>query len=345
MNRFVNSWLTKALFSRRQNHHSSFKQERHFPDRLFYLTLKIFSWLLILIFIYMLWKIFQISWPAFSHFGWSFFINPEWNSWTKSYGALSLIYGTVVSSFLALLLAVPVSVGLALFLSELAPDWLGKPLAFIVEQLAAVPSIVYGLWGLFVLAPFLRDYVQSFLSQYFSFLPFFSGPYYGLSMMCGGVILAIMIIPTISAVCREVFRTIPKSHREAAIGLGATRWETLKIAVLAGGKEGVMGAVVMGLGRALGETMAVTMVIGNAVSIKTSLFAPAQTMASLLANQYVEADNDLHLASLTALGFTLFCISLIINLLARGLVWRMEKRYRPLKSVLQPKAVKDSLTG
>ena len=310
---------------------TSFRKENHFSDHIFYLLLKSACWLLIFIFIYMMWKIFQMSWPALSHFGFSFFFSAEWNSWTQQYGSLSLIYGTLVSSFLAVLLAVPVSVGVALFLNELAPDWLSKPLSFVVEMLAAVPSIVYGLWGLFVLAPFLRDHVQSFLSEYFSFLPIFSGPYYGVSMMCGGVILAIMIVPTISAVCREVFRTIPESHREAAMGLGTTKWEVLKIAVLKGGFSGIMGAVVMGLGRALGETMAVTMVIGNALSIKTSLFAPAQTMASILANQYVEADNELHLASLTAVGFSLFCISLLINLLARGLVWRMERRYRSPK--------------
>lgn len=308
------------------------KRDIHIQDRLFYFFLKALSWSLIFLFFYMLVVIFQMSWPVFSHFGMKFFINADWNSWTKSFGALSLIYGTAVTSFLALLLAVPISVGVALFLSELSPGWLARPLSFIVEMLAAVPSIVYGLWGLFVLAPVLRDYIQSFLSKYFSFLPFFQGSYYGVGMMCGGVILAIMIIPTISSVCREVFRTIPESNREAVLGLGATRWEMLKIAVLKGSFTGIIGAVIMGLGRALGETMAVTMVIGNAISIKASLFEPAQTMASILANQYAEADNELHLASLTAVGFSLFCLSLIINILALLLVWRMEKKFYPMKS-------------
>ena len=305
------------------------KKDIHLQDRLFYFFLKNLSWSLVLVFVYMLVVIFDMSLPAFSQFGPKFFVNAEWNSWTKNFGALSLIYGTAVTSFLALLLAVPVSVGVALFLSELAPKWLAKPLSFIVEMLAAVPSVVYGLWGLFVLAPVLRDYIQSFLSKYFSFLPFFEGAYYGVGMMCGGVVLAVMIIPTVSSVCREVFRTIPESHREAVLGLGTTRWEMLKIAVLRGSSTGIIGAVVMGLGRALGETMAVTMVIGNAPSIKASLFEPAQTMASILANQYAEADNELHLSALTAVGFSLFCLSLVINILALLLVRQMEKKFHP----------------
>ena len=308
------------------------KKDIHIQDRLFYFFLKGLSWSLIFLFFYMLFIIFQMSWPAFANFGMKFFINADWNSWTKSFGALSLIYGTAVSSILALILAVPISVGVALFLSELAPRWLATPLSFIVEMLAAVPSIVYGLWGLFVLAPFLRDYVQSFLSKYFSFLPLFQGTYYGVGMMCGGVILAIMIIPTISSVCREVFRTIPESNREAVLGLGTTRWEMLKIAVLKASSTGIIGASIMGLGRALGETMAVTMVIGNATAIKASLFEPAQTMASILANQYAEADNDLHLASLTAVGFSLFCLSLVINILALILVWRMNRKFHPIRN-------------
>ena len=319
--------VSSLFFNRKKDK----KRDIHIQDRLFYFFLKSFSWSLILLFFYMLFVIFEMSWPAFSHFGPRFFINTDWNSWTQSFGALSLIYGTVVSSFLALLIAVPVSIGVALFLNELAPNWLAKPLSFIVEMLAAIPSIVYGLWGLFVLAPVLRDYIQSFLSKYFSFLPFFQGAYYGVGMMCGGLILAIMIIPTISSVCKEVFNTIPLANREAVLGLGTTRWEMLKIAVLRGGVTGIVGAVIMGLGRALGETMAVTMVIGNAISIKASLFEPAQTMASILANQYAEADNKLHLSSLAAVGFTLFCLSLLINVLSLTLIWRMEKKFSPRK--------------
>ena len=308
------------------------KKDIHIQDRLFYFFLKGLSWSLIFLFFYMLFVIFQMSWPAFSYFGLNFFINADWNSWTKSFGALSLIYGTAVSSTIALILAIPISVGVALFLSELAPSWLARPLSFIVEMLAAVPSIVYGLWGLFVLAPFLRDYIQVFLSKYFSFLPLFQGTYYGVGMMCGGIILAIMIIPTISSVCREVFRTIPESNKEAVLGLGTTKWEMLKIAILKASSTGIIGASIMGLGRALGETMAVTMVIGNATTIKASLFEPAQTMASILANQYAEADNELHLASLTAVGFALFCLSLIINILALFLVWKMNRKFHPVQN-------------
>ncbi len=302
------------------------KTDTHIPDRLFYFFLKGLSWSLVFLFFYMLFVIFQMSWPAFSHFGPRFFINADWNNWTGNFGALSLIYGTAVSSFLALLIAVPISLGVALFLSELAPSALARPLSFVVEMLSAVPSIVYGLWGLFVLAPFLRDHVQMFLARHFSFLPFFQGSYYGVGMMCGGLVLAIMIIPTVSSVCREVFRAIPRENREAVLGLGATKWEMIKIAVLRGGLTGIIGAVIMGLGRALGETMAVTMVIGNAPSIKASLFAPAQTMASILANQYAEADNELHLSSLTAVGFCLFCLSLIVNILALLLIWKMRHK-------------------
>ncbi len=317
--------LPKFLFPKK----ARLKNDVHIGDRIFSFLLQSLSWFLIFIFVYMLFVILQMSWPAFSHFGMKFFINPAWNNWTENFGALSLIYGTLVSSVLALLLAVPISVGVALFLNELAPDWLAKPLSFIVEMLASIPSIVYGLWGLLVLAPILRDPIQAFLSKYLSFLPFFQGPYYGVGMMCGGVVLAIMVIPTISSVCREVFRTIPISNREAVLGLGTTRWEMLKVAVLKGGMMGIIGAVVIGLGRVLGETMAVTMVIGNTPSIQASLFAPAQTMASILANQYAEADSELHLASLTAVGFTLFCISLLINLFALILVWRMERKFYP----------------
>ncbi len=272
--------------------------------------------------------IFINSWPAFSKFGLSFFIQPVWNSWKQEFGALSLIYGTTISSLLALLIAVPVSVAFALFLNELAPRWISVPLGFIVEMLAAIPSIVYGLWGVFILAPFLRKSVQPFLSEHIGHLPLFSGPYYGIGMMCAGLILAIMITPTISSICKEVFRAVPHSNKEAALSLGATRWEMFKVAILGGGCSGIVGAVVLGFGRAFGETMAVTMVIGNKVDLSASLFAPSQTMASVLATQYAEADTRLHLSSLTAVGFTLFMVSLLFNSLAIFLVWRMKKQFK-----------------
>ena len=304
------------------------RRDVHLADRVFYYSLKISSWMLVGLLLTMVVVVFEMSWPAFQTFGWKFLITNEWNSVTSEFGALALVSGTVVSSLMALVIAVPVSVGVALFLNELAPRWLSTPLGFFVEMLAAIPSIVYGLWGLFILAPFLRTYIQPPMVDYLGFMPFFEGPPLGVGMMAAGVVLAIMIMPTITAICREVFRTIPMANREAALGLGATRWEMLKIAVLKSSQAGVLGATILGLGRALGETMAVTMVIGNNPDIRASIMGSAQTMASILANQYAEADSDLHLAALTAVGFTLFLVSLAINALARFVVWRVNRRFQ-----------------
>ena len=304
------------------------KPDVHVGDRLFSFAVQALALTFIGLFCAMAFVIFLNSWPAFSEFGLSFFTNSVWNNWKQEFGVLSLIYGTVVSSILALLIAVPVSLALALFLNELAPRWLAVSLGFIVEMLAAIPSIIYGLWGVFILAPFLRNHVQSFLSEHLGHLPLFSGPYYGIGMMCGGLILAIMIIPTISSICKEVFRTIPHANKEAVLSLGTTRWEMFKVAILKGSFSGIVGAVVLGFGRAFGETMAVTMVIGNKIALSPSLFAPSQTMASVLATQYAEADTKLHLSSLTAVGFTLFIVSLLFNSLAMFLVWKMKKQLK-----------------
>lgn len=304
------------------------KPDVHVGDRVFSFIVHALAFLFIAMFCSMAFVIFLNSWPAFAKFGWSFFANPVWNSWKQEFGALALVYGTVVSSLLALLLAVPVSVALALFLNELAPRWLSVPLGFIVEMLAAIPSIVYGLWGVFIMAPFLREHIQPFLSQRLGHLSLFSGPYYGIGMMCAGLILAIMIIPTISSLCKEVFRAIPHANKEAVLSLGTTRWEMFKVAILKGSFSGIIGAVVLGFGRAFGETMAVTMVIGNKVALSASLFAPSQTMASVLATQYAEADTRLHLSSLTAVGFTLFIVSLLFNSMAIFLVWKMKKQFK-----------------
>ena len=298
----------------------------HLPDQIFSLLVRFSALALIGLFISMAIVMFIKSWPAFSHFKWEFFTRSIWDSWKQEYGALFLIYGTVVSSLLALLLAIPVSLALALFLNELAPKWLSVVLGFIVEMLAAIPSIVYGLWGVFVLAPFLRESVQPFFSKHWGDYALFSGPFYGVGMMCAGIILAIMIIPTISAISKEVFRSIPHTNKEAVLSLGSTRWEMFKVALLRGGFSGLVGAVILGFGRAFGETMAVTMVIGNKMSLSPSLFAPAQTMASILANQYGEGD-EFQLSALTAVGFTLFMVSLIFNSLAVLLVWRIRQRY------------------
>ena len=306
----------------------SLKSDVHFKDQLFSFIVKSLAFLFISLFFSMAVIIFFKAWPAFKEFGFSFFTNSVWDSWKQEFGVLALVYGTLLSSLLALLIAVPVSIAFALFLNEIAPRWLSVSLGFVVEMLAAIPSIVYGLWGLFVLAPFLREHVQPFLSFHFGSFPLFSGPYYGIGMMCAGFILAIMIIPTISSLCKEVFRAIPRANKEAVLSLGTTRWEMFKVAILKGGMSGIIGAVVLGFGRAFGETMAVTMVIGNKVGLSSSLLAPSQTMASVLATQYAEADTRLHLASLTAVGLTLFIVSLLFNSLSILFLWKMKKNLK-----------------
>jgi phosphate transport system permease protein len=267
------------------------------------------------------------AWPALSRFGFAFLTSSEWNPVAGVYGAAPAIYGTLVTSILALVLATPLAVGVAIFLSEFAPAWLRQPVAFFVDLLAAIPSVVYGLWGIFVLVPFLRQYVMPFLADTLRLgaTPLFSGPAYGPSMLAAGLILAIMVLPYISAVSREVLLAVPRSQREAALALGATRWEMIWGAVLPYARSGIVGGIILGLGRALGETMAVTMVIGNRHEISASLFAPGYTMASQIANQFTEATDDLQLSALMAVGFVLFVITIIVNALARWLVWSVSR--------------------
>ncbi len=261
--------------------------------------------------------------PSIQKFGWRFLSTSTWDPVKEVFGALPFIYGTIVSSILALVIAVPVSLGIAIYLAELAPFWIRQPLSFLIELLAAIPSVVYGLWGIFVLAPFLRYAIQPFLSHHFGFLPFFQGAFYGVGMLTAGIILSIMIIPTISSVSREVFLAVPFAQREAALGLGATPWETIRLGVLGSARSGVVGAVMLGLGRALGETMAVTMVIGNRPRIAASLFAPAYTMASVIANEFTEATSDLYLSALIEIGLILFFVTLILNIAAQALIWKV----------------------
>lgn len=256
-------------------------------------------------------------------FGLGFLTASTWNPVSEVFGALPFIFGTLVSSFLALIIAVPFSLGIAIFLSELAPEKLRTPLSFIIELLAAIPSVIIGLWGIFILAPFIRDYLAPSLSTYLGFLPLFQGPMYGLSMLTAGVILAIMIVPITSSVSREVIMTVPTHQREAALALGATGWETTRTAVLPYARSGIFGAIILGFGRAIGETMAVTMVIGNSPKISESLFSPSYTMASVIANEFVEATSKLYISSLIEIGFLLLVISVIINLAARILVWKL----------------------
>jgi len=270
----------------------------------------------------------RASLPTLSAFGASFALGKVWDPLHHVFGALPFVWGTVVSSLLALVIAVPVSLGVAVYLSELATAWQRDLLGFLIEMLAAVPSVVYGLWGAFALAPWLRTTLEPWLARSFGFLPWFRGPSQGFGMLAGGIVLSIMILPTISSVSREVLRAVPSSLREGALALGATRSEMVRIAVLPYARSGLIGAVLLGLGRALGETMAITMVIGNRAEISSSLFAPSYTMASVIANEFTEATDELHLAALAEMGLLLFLVTVCLNILARLLVARVG---RPLE--------------
>ncbi len=258
-------------------------------------------------------------------FGLSFFFSSAWNPITNTYGALPFIYGTLVSSAVALVIAVPLAIGVAIFLTEMCPQVLRGPLAFLTELLAAIPSVVYGLWAIFVLVPILRDDVNPILSKLLGWTTLFSGPNYGIGMLAAGVILAIMILPIISSLTREVMRSVPNMQREAVLALGATRWEMIRMGVLRNARIGIVGAVILGLGRALGETMAVTMVIGNRPEIARSLFAPGYSMASVIANEFSEASGDMYLSALVEIGLALFLVTIVVNAIARLLVWAVTR--------------------
>jgi phosphate transport system permease protein len=262
---------------------------------------------------------------AIRRFGFGFLTSQHWNPIRGEFGALPFIYGTVVSSLIALLISVPLSLGIAIFLVEQAPLYVARPIGFLVELLAAIPSVVYGLWGIFVLAPFLRVYVEPPLAKWLGWLPLFRGSITGIGLLTGGIILAIMVTPIISAVVRDVLASVPGSQREAALALGATKWEMIRV-VLVNGAPGIAGAVILGLGRALGETMAVTMVIGNRPEISLSLFEPSYTIASAIANEFTEATEDLYLSSLVELGLILFLVTFIVNGIARVLVWNVTRK-------------------
>jgi phosphate transport system permease protein len=262
----------------------------------------------------------QGSRPALHKFGWRFLAGSDWDPVNEQFGALPFIFGTLVSSAIALLIAVPISIATAVYLTELAPLWLRQPLIMFIELLAAVPSVILGLWGIFVMVPWLREYLFPWLQKSFGFLPLFQGPVYGVSMLAGGIIVAIMIIPIITSVSREILRSVPGLQREAAYALGATRWEVTRIAVLSYAKKGLFGAVILGLGRALGETMAVTMVIGNRPEIAKSLFAPGYTLASVIANEFTEATTDTYLSALFEIGLVLLGVTVLVNALAQLLL-------------------------
>lgn len=364
----VSSTTNTHSVSREKSQASRHRGEAHLGDKIFYWLLKLVGWSMIIVVLGIILMLLRMAWPVLTQSGWKFYFSDDWNPPMEIFGALPFIYGTLLSSVLAILFAAPVSIGVAIFLTELAPPWMARIIGFLVEMLAAIPSVVYGLWGVFVLSPFMQASVQPLLTEYFGpdtvfanllgyaleivglplFLlaqlfsfttadfssyaagaenlaaQLFAGPHYGVGVLTTSIILAIMVTPTISAISREVFMTISSANKEAALGLGATRWEMIKLSVLRASRAGMVGAIILGLGRALGETMAVTMVIGNRNIISAKLMAPGQTMASVIANEYPEA-TGLHLAALAGVGLSLFAISLLINSSARYIIWRAEK--------------------
>jgi phosphate transport system permease protein len=278
--------------------------------------------------------------PSITRYGFGFVMNSTWNPVSEQFGAAAYIFGTVVTSLVALLLAAPVSLGCALFLAEYAPTWLRSPLGFVIELLAAIPSIIYGLWGFFALAPVMRGAVEPFLKNTLGAVPVLdalvAGPVIGRDMLVAGVILAIMILPTVTAVSREVLQAVPDTQREGMMALGATRWETIQIAVLPYARSGIAGAAILGLARALGETMAVTMVIGNSSTrISASLFTPGYTMASAIANQFTEADKAIYFSALVEVALCLLLVAVIMNVLARALVWGVARGPTPSRMSLR----------
>lgn len=272
-----------------------------------------------LIIVGILWELLSNSWLSIKEYGFSYLYSRNWNPVTAEYGALSSIYGTLMSTLIALVIAIPMSILIALFLVELAPPYISKPVGYAIELLAAIPSIIFGMWGLFVFAPFMADWIQVFLGNYFGFLPLFQGPPMGIGMLTAGIILALMILPFISSVMRDVFQMVPAVVKEAGSGMGATTWEVTSQIIIPFGVRGLVGAAFLGLGRALGETMAVTFVIGNDHTISSSLFAPANSIASTLANEFAEAAEPLYLHALVELGLILFVITLLIQIAAQ--IW------------------------
>ncbi|HEX5539614.1 MAG TPA: phosphate ABC transporter permease subunit PstC [Methylophilaceae bacterium] len=299
-------------------------------DKAFRNTTLVFALLVFSILFGIFITLFIASWPALSHFGLSFFTSAEWNPVTEKFGAVVPIYGTLVTSAIAMLIGIPVSFGIALFITELTPKFLKRPLGIAIELLAGIPSIIYGMWGLFVFAPFFADHVQPWMNDHLSGLPLigplFEGPPLGIGMLTAGIILAIMVIPFTAAVMRDVFEVVPPMLKESAYAMGATTWEVVWGIVLPFTKVGVVGGIMLGLGRALGETMAVTFVIGNAHELSTSLMMPGNTISSALANEFTEAVGELYTSSLVTLGLTLFFITLIVLALAKLLLLKLASK-------------------
>jgi phosphate transport system permease protein len=300
-------------------------------DTLFRLFITLVMCNIFVILSLMIYKIIDGSKLSIETYGLGFLWGTKWQpfppipSMPPSFGALPLIWGTFVTSTIALLLGVPISLGIGLALSEFTPKHFNYIVSFFVELLAAIPSVIYGLWGIFILIPYLQQNVYPYVQKVFGFLPIFQGPVYGPSVLTGGIVLAIMIIPTVSAISRDIFSAVPHSQREAIIALGATRWETAKI-VISYGRSGVIGAIILGLGRAVGETMAVTMVIGNSFNMFSSLFEPGYTLSSIIANEFTEASSPpVYVSALIEVGLVLFVLALVVNALARLIIWRSTK--------------------
>ena len=300
-------------------------ERANYGDRVFKLVLTLSAVLIPVLLAFLVYELWTGSRLAMDRFGLSFVTTSTWDPVAEEFGAFPLIFGTLLSSFIALLIAVPLSLGVAIYLTEFAPKVVRQPVAFLIGLLAAIPSVVYGLWGIFVLIPALRTTAFPLLRKAFGFLPFFQGPIYGPSMLAAGIILAIMIMPYVMSVSREVLLAVPNTQREAAMALGATRWEAVTTAVVPYARSGLIGAIILGLGRALGETMAVTMLIGNRHEIAASLFAPGYTMAAAIANEFSEAVGDLHLSALAYVAFLLFVVTVLVNAGARLLIWRVAR--------------------
>ncbi|MGP8079144.1 MAG: phosphate ABC transporter permease subunit PstC [Dehalococcoidales bacterium] len=294
-----------------------------YSDKIFSNLTLFFTLIMVGILVALVFVLARDAMPAITKFGFSFFTSRTWNPVKDIYGALPAIYGTLLSSLIGLVIAVPISLGAAIFLVELAPNWLRGPASFIIEMLAAIPSVIIGLWGLYVLVPVVRNPIEKWLGSHLGSLPFFQGPPFGVGFLAAGLLLAIMIIPIITAVTRDAMKAVPNEQREAMFALGATRWETIDKAVLPYCRTGIVGGIILGLGRALGETMAVTMVIGNSYKLTASLFSPGATIASTIASQFGEASTGVYTGSLIELALILFGVTLIVNVIARTLVWRM----------------------
>lgn len=294
-------------------------------DAVLFYALRSIALLVIGLLLFIIYILFDAAMPSIKGNGLAFIIKSEWNPVEDQYGALPFIFGTLITSFIAVLLATPVSVLVALFISEYLPKSISKFIALMIEMVAAIPSIVFGLWGIFYLAPFVKTVIAPFLKTYFGFVPFFEGPSFGIGILTASLVLSVMIVPTISSICRSIFELIPQHQKEASYALGSTKYEMIKMGILSPSLSGISSAVVLGLGRALGETMAVTMLIGNSPIISKSVFSPAATMASVMANEYTDANTPLHVSSLCYLALLLFLITFLSNLFAKSIVKNFSK--------------------